>query len=374
MTIERLSTLARGIAAVALSTGCSAAAPPVRVAPSTPAPPPVAAAPVAASALPPLALVEHRVATRAELPDPWFGRSTADFDTYVHRTMALLPGGARDPGTNDDEESARTLARFGFRLQDSAGARPESPDLDLVRGDTVLRKHVALTSRAVVNARGDDLMFSVSTPRGDCWLVRKASLGPCDGWAFDRPRPLFVGNDRLSIEVVVPKDLLRPDGSFRDGLMRDPESNGPPTHLVTLRVKREEAIVLSRAVEFRYRPLVESLTAWGDQWAIVLADEGDVLLDGTESLAHRGGYASVFGWTIFHGAPLYFFRRKEGGIGLDYRGAELAVRYDEVAEGLCCEPATLNPWVEGDGTLYFNARRGDDFYFVAARPPGATGR
>lgn len=126
-------------------------------------------------------------------------------------------------------------------------------------------------------------------------------------------------------------------------------------------VVRRDGKVVHRIVlgEDRQRFRADQLLSWNGHW--LLEFDGDVILDG-ESLKKRGGYAEVFDWMLVGGEPFFFFV-KDGRTGISHRGEVLALTYDHVLHGGCCEPAAYNPQSTSWG-VRFHARRGVTWFYV----------
>ena len=109
-----------------------------------------------------------------------------------------------------------------------------------------------------------------------------------------------------------------------------------------------------------YMPL-RSLTAWDGHWALEVDDH--LIMDG-QDLGEALGYDAVYGFSLIHGLPFYFFEQ-QGRVRISYNGQMLPNAYDQVFHNQCCERAIHNVETLGDAVL-FHALWNGTWYFVEA--------
>ena len=135
---------------------------------------------------------------------------------------------------------------------------------------------------------------------------------------------------------------------------------GYPT--ITYQVRLDgQTVYTSTAVSYgAYFPLC-SLTSWDGHWALEVDDH--LIIDG-EDLGQTMGYNSVFGFTLLHGQPFYFFQQGDT-IYVSYAGQTLPYTYTKVVHNQCCEPALFNIAANGD-MVWFHALKDGVWYYVEA--------
>lgn len=116
------------------------------------------------------------------------------------------------------------------------------------------------------------------------------------------------------------------------------------------------------------------LWSYGEHWAVETAlisnqqsgneitttAVGQVAVDG-KSLDDQFGYKESFGFQTLGGKPFYFFKR-QGKIGANYDGVDVALGYDEIPHYNCCSAATLNPR-RYPNLVTFYGRKGETWYY-----------
>jgi hypothetical protein len=88
---------------------------------------------------------------------------------------------------------------------------------------------------------------------------------------------------------------------------------------------------------------------------------GQITVDG-KLLNKQLDYEEAFGFQTMHGKPFYFFKR-DGKIGANYDGVEIALGYDDVPHYNCCSAATLNPAMVQNMIAFFT-RKGETWYYA----------
>lgn len=127
-------------------------------------------------------------------------------------------------------------------------------------------------------------------------------------------------------------------------------------------VKSDKSVVYSFAVYDEPMYSVKRFKVWEGHWILVA---GDFLIQGGEILNGKLGFDEIFSWSLIKDKPAYFFR-KGSKIGISYDGKVLPLQYQDVAHGLCCEPAQNNPSV-GENSLSFFGKRDGLWYYVVVK-------
>jgi hypothetical protein len=248
---------------------------------------------------------------------------------------------SREAQGSGDVRLAAAVAKLGYELVGG----------DLRSGGKSIRKGVGLSTLSV-NQSGTDFALVVTEENtGLSFLVRKGAITPWEKvpsylqWSQKRhgeQRPLFVGDDLLTVELTSKKNDI--DFILRKG----------------------KDVVFQKSLPHHLENPLRGILSWDGHFA--LETLGHVYVDGKD-LNEKGGYSEVFSFRLVDGKPFFFFA-KEGRFGLSYGGEELPLRYDDLLHGLCCEPAGLNPRSEAS-MVSFHARRDTTWYHVEiALSPG----
>jgi hypothetical protein len=290
---------------------------------------------------------ERRVLDLDELPAPmhltFLG---ANFDAYAAKASRLVP-----PYRYPEMQQPDLLATFGLRFDGES----------LLQDDHVIMRGVTKCSMTQ-NRSGDDFALAVEKVGSNatvrrCTLVRKHSRVPLDCSSYNFQEPVFVGDDLLTVST-------KPVGGETATQRESGVARGK------VEVRRNDVVVFEHELLLvSPNPVANTLTTWGERWAIELPFDGfdgqpiaEVWIDGKTSVKKAGGYDEVFDWTIARGKPLFFHRRgSRYGVTID--GMDVPFTYDDVFHGGCCEPAEFTPHVN-DEKLVFHARRGRTFYVV----------
>lgn len=100
--------------------------------------------------------------------------------------------------------------------------------------------------------------------------------------------------------------------------------------------------------------------AYVDAWSEEQFSKGDIYKNGN-SLNEVEGYDESFDFQILNGKPFYFFS-KEGKLGFNYAGVEIALDYDSIPHHLCCSASTNNPRHYSKMVTFFGSKEDKSFY------------
>jgi hypothetical protein len=170
-------------------------------------------------------------------------------------------------------------------------------------------------------------------------LVRKAGIEKWNEAFHHFTRPVMAGARLITVE----REFDQNSATERVVVMQDRQ----PIYTYTLAPSPVEE-------------QVKTLAEWNGGW--VLEVNGTLIVNGVNYNQKDFQADEIFNWTILNGKPFFFFRR-DGKFGAWYDGKELAVQYDEIIHGRCCEPGAFNV-VNSPDALWFYARQDGLWYFV----------
>jgi hypothetical protein len=186
-----------------------------------------------------------------------------------------------------------------------------------------------------LSSSGKDLVMGMHKMQAGESLLRKSGVSSFNMLQHAYTWPVFVGDDL--VEVLM-------DSQKQD----------------RIKVQRGGQVIFEFAIlPMAVKNPVEGLWSWDGHW--LLGVDGILIEDG-KIYNQQAGVDEIFNWQLLGGKPFHFFSRA-GKTGLSWGGKTLAIEYDEVVHGMCCEPGAFNPG--GNSELaWFYARRGEMWYYV----------
>ncbi len=255
------------------------------------------------------------------------------------------------------EYNTQLLKPFGYELkykpQSSGSVSWET--VDIYKGTQVVAQDAVTVHPLSVNASRTQFLGIVEMPDGSYTFA--PGRFDARGAPFDKQPYGYVGDKLLSAEIT------------------------------SVSTGRSQVIVYlddqpAYTTEFNdvsvYGPL-EGPWTYGDHWALVVIDaQSDgkqgwnpyarLIQDGQDVTAKKA-YQQAFQFALLDGKPFYFYQKADK-IGISFDGQELARGYDEIPHYQCCSGSLLNPQTSLKMAWFF-ARRGGNWYYVEAYPPGS---